>query len=1060
MPDLLEQLNLGPRKEARGSLLSQLGLEEKVPGKVSSPLLPRPTPEEMKTRELLGIPVGKPITPSPFITKPVTGPAAVPVDIAEAIAHLGKGALGYIPSKAEQFERLAVGTAAGLSPEELKAEAAKAGAWLGPGPETTVARSIGEALEPIFRAPQDIINVLTEPRTTADRMFLGFITEDEKADEPLFNISSDTAEKLDLWAKTVLGTALELGMFKVIGEVIRKVVPKKGAKPTVEDLKKVAEEVESKFPSEAEIRAKRLKEEKAPEIAPTAEELAELREYGTADSILERITPKPKAPIKKVSRIPRFKSPEEAIDFGSKATPEQVKRMERLRRDHIKKSEKLRAEDKADEAWPHAMAAQYLKEAIDASTGDLVRGKLKPTEPEVAAEPTPPKVEPVSGVVKSSEEGLVAPKVVKLREKVYDPATGEVLTDFRIKEGPGPHEIDVTLLKGTDLLKYGKYIPVGVWRTMKGKQVIQANWLIEGYNPKTGKWRWIDTATDRAEAQALLNKWKGYMRPEVTPPPEVAPEVAPPPAPKPPKISDQIRTLFNEGKDASEIAKDVKMSEEVVAMALTEMKLSKGRKTVTMKEVEAEAKKILKDSKDLNEVYTRMQELTSRYEENLDAGFADSFELNRYREWGDELMGKIIDTRRKADLVPEPDPEAPISMVTKEGVRETFIDPTDKGGFSSAKVAETYRKLNPEVGEVVENPNAPGQFVFRARPEVTLEMGGMQAFYKMISEAGRRLEERLVREFGKAKTFDEAAYITRSGEYLRRPEGGTHWGVDRHVFGDTAIPGQVARETGMLEAFRYEKGGPINVRAYTRLSEWQRDRLRKLSEEPGEMLMDIYDVKGDPLRVYTKEEMHTFFAHTSPPRSGVALEIGGFQAMYEALAGRLKRRAGEKLTPEVREVLDKGRIIKQRKVKGRIYPPVYEAQLEILKGCRKLDQTTFHRGFENPIRTFEDAGGQAFLDLTVHEYHAREFAIAKMIRKFRRDRKEISKGLKRKERERIMIHAVASEKGGMVKLKHMGYKEADLPKLSPKERAAYDALRARYEAWYTRLNRVRKVSLH
>jgi len=274
--------------------------------------------------------------------------------------------------------------------------------------------------------------------------------------------------------------------------------------------------------------------------------------------------------------------------------------------------------------------------------------------------------------------------------------------------------------------------------------------------------------------------------------------------------------------------------------------------------------------------------------------------------WGDDLMNKVVDTRRKAGLVPEPDPEAPISVVTKEGVRETFTDPTDKGGFSTKKVAETYRKLNPEVGETVENPNAPGQFVFRSRPEVTLE-------------------------------------------------------------------------------------------------------------------------------------------------------TGGFQGMYEALADRLKRRAGEKLTPETRDVLDKGKIIKQRKVKGRIYPPVYEAQLEIMKGTRKLDQTMFHRGFENPIRTFEDAGGQALLDLTVHEYHAREFAIAKMIRKFRKDRKEIGKGLKRKERERIMIHAVASEKGGPQKLTLMGIKAKDYPKLTPKERVAYDALRARYEAWYTRLNRVRKA---
>jgi len=818
MPSLLEQLNLGPKKKERGSLLSQLGLEEKVSGEVWSPLLPGPTLEEMKTRELEGIPAGKSITPSPFVGPPVEGPAAVPVDVAEAVAHLGKGIAAVPFVGLESAGKLGLALAAGLSVDEALAEAEKAGAWLGPGPATPAAEVVGEVAAVPHKVSVAVTEAISKEPVTAADIFMDFISEGKKVKEPLIPVTKATARKLDVAAKTVVGTAIELGMYWLIGKAVHKVVPKKKAKLTTKELKDVAKELKKdpEFPSEKEIKAMRLaeKDRKLAEITPTEEELAALREKGVADAILERITPKAKAPVKKVARIPAFKTPEEAIDFGSKATPEQVTRMEKLRREHIKQSEKLRAEDKADEAWPHAMSAQYLKEAVDASTGDLARGKLKsaePTKPKAAPEPTPPKVEPISEVVKSSEEGLV----------------------------------------------------VGQFN----------RWMLD------------------------------LKRREVAPP---SPPEAFPPAPKPPKTSARIRTLFGEGKDVPEIAKTVKMSEEVTAMALAEMNLVRGKKLVTMKEVEAEAKTIMEKAKDLDEVHKGMQELTTRYEENLDTGFADSFELQRYRDWGDELMGKIVDTRRKAGLVPEPDPEAPISVVTKEGVRETFTDPTDKGGFSSAKAAEMYGKLNPEVGEVVENPNAPGQFVFRARPEVTLE-------------------------------------------------------------------------------------------------------------------------------------------------------TGGFQGMYEALVDRLKRRAGEKLTPETRDVLDKGKIVKQRKVKGRIYPPVYEAQLEIMKGCRKLDQTFFHRGFENPIRTFEDAGGQAFLDMTIHEYHAREFAINKMIRKFREDRKEIGKGLKRKERERVMIHAIASEKNGPAKLNLMGIKAKDYPKLNPKERAAYDALRARYEAWYTRLNRVRKA---
>ena len=795
MPDVLKQLGISPRAEERGSLLSQLGLEGKVPGKVSSPLLPRPTlmAEQLKTMELEGIPVGKAITPSPFVGEPVTGKAAVPVDIAEAVGHLVKGIAAVPAVGLESAGRLGLAVAAGLPIDEALMEAEKAGGWLGPGPATPAAMATGEIATIPHKTTVAAVEAIPEvPETPAD-LFMDFVSEGRKHRKPLIPVSEETARKLSVAVKTTLGTLVELGMYGLIAKAIHRVAPKKKARLTVEEIEKVVKEVEPEFPSAEEIKALRLKKREAPEIVPTQEELSALAKKGVADVVLMKIAKELKLPEKKAAKIPAFKTTNEAAAFGEKATPEQVKRMEVLRGRKLKEVEKLRGEDKGEEALVKAVEAQFLKEAVDASTGDLVIMR-KSTKPEVVAEPTAPKAEPISDVVKSSEEGLVA-------------------------------------------------------------------------SP---------------------------------------PEVVPPHAPEPSKLSDRIHTLFNENKDAPEIAKNVKMSEEAVAMALQEMKLSRGKKLVTMKEVEAEARAIMEKAKDLDDVHKKMQELTTRYEENIDAGFADNFELERYREWGDELIGKVVDARRKAGLVPEPDPEAPLSIVTKEGVRETFTDPTDKGGFSTAKAAEMYRKLNPDVGEVIENPNAPGQFVLRTRPEVTLE-------------------------------------------------------------------------------------------------------------------------------------------------------TGGFQSMYEAFVDRLKTRGGGEIKPEAVKTLDRGKIIKQRKVKGRIYPPVYEAQLEILKGCRKLPQTITRRTFQNPIRTFEDAGGQALLDLTVHEYHARDSAIDLMRSKFRKDRKAISKGLKRKERERIMIHAIASEKNGMPKLELMGYKMADLPKLNAREKVAYDTLRARYEAWYTRLNRVRKA---
>ena len=828
MASVLEQLGLeeAPLDSSQGTVLEQLGLGEAGkpvgPGRISSPLPsgPTPTADQLMTMELEGIPVGGRTTPSPFVSPELHAPVDrgawdYPTDVIEAIAHLGKGALGYIPSKIEYFERLAVGTAAGLSAEELEEEAAKAGAWLGPGPQTPIAKGVEKVTAPVFEAPQKvadfIVGMAPKVPETEERVFADLLSEQAWGKQPApFKLSQETKDKVSLWARAILGASAEFYTFKKVHDAVQygKKKFKKRNNPTPEELDVLAKELELKV---NEV----LKEE----LVKAEEKIAKVEEKKTAD---ERST------------------------RDKRVLNEQLSERERL--------QKLQTQ--LQEALPREAAA--------------VEPTVEPTPMREPFEPPP-------------ETAAPAPT---------EPAAKMgVGTRRRFDIGRDTYEMTID----------GKRKVVKI--TPKGIEDVAG---VEPLEPATPKKIQVDKPTPpKVEpiSEVVKSSEEGLV--------PIEEPIVEPVVPKPPKTSEQIRTLFEEGKPTSEIATELELTKGVVDKAVMKMELERPRETVSIEDVQNEAKNVVSNAKDLDEVYRNMQELTTRYEENLDYKFSDHFEEQAYRDWGDDMMGKIIATRKKKGLVPEPDLEAPITRVTEEGVAETYIDPTDSGGFSTAKAAEIYQRLHPELeGTVIENPASKGQFVIKAEPGVTLGFGGS----------------------------------------------------------------------------------------------------------------DI------------------------------------FQKMYDNFAARIKSRSAEGKKPlpkEASELLERGKIVGQRTIEGRKRSPVYEAELEVLKATNKLPETMFGRAFENPIRTFTEAGGEPLLDMTIHPYHAAENAMHKMRKIFKGQRKEISKGLSHRAKKKVMLHAIAQQKKGMNLLKQVGVKE--VPKLKPNELEAYNAIRDRYEAWYTRLNRVRKA---
>jgi len=958
-------------------------------GRISSPLPSEPSPpfteEQLKTMEAEGIPVTgtRPIEQrSPFITKPVEGAAAIPTEIAETAFHLGKGAVGYIPSVVEEFTRLGIGTIKGFSAEELEEYASHAGEWLGPGSSSSSAEVAERFLTPIFEFPRKIVSgeikMPTDPRAgmlraTQERLRREAV---ERGEEyiPTSIISKETAEKLDVWTSTTLRVGLELLGFKALHSAIsgaksKLKIRKRTQKLTPEEYKKIAEEIRK----EAEV--------------------------------------------------------------------ELDKRIE----DTVRKEREAKNERVRDEQLRERERLQKLQEQLP--------------KVETPEEPTPPKA--------------TAPEVPEPTAPVVVPKAPETPVFSHWKE---------TFSTTNPYIAYYKL----------GDKILPGRTL----------------------------KAMGHEVPEPPPSPVTKAKVKP----VEPKVEPK--------------AEPVKPTPKVEPKEPTfGVKKAREKSVVTLEEVQAEAKRITDKATNLDELYHNMQELATRYEEHPRMGFKDEIETASYREWGDDILGKINDARRKQGMI-EAEPSGPVTAVVNDR-RVSFVDPTEGGGFETRKSAEIYRRaFGEELGEIIENPYQAGRYVFEVPTEAPKPLfsdaqlntfiplnkvpRAIQGFFKRDQVTVREVTRN--RDLWKATGFwygqdgkfryeinpskaklEYPEYVGRAlgsgndvtfklGNVLDYPElyeifpkfkntalvisptmeskaafNRPSSTISLRFFNDKRallheIQHAVNEEMGAFEGSSYYHlrrvysrempEGEAATRAWKEYTEtpgemearltswrsWMSDK-RRAHEAPWETLDMMLDLEGVGRSAGTK----------------LYSGVGGFQDMYESFVRRFKERAREKgqtISSEVNEVLDKGRVVSRRKIKGRYRPQVYEAELEVLKACEKIPQTTLHRAFENPIRTFREAGGEALLDLTIHAYHAREKGAFVLTRALRKSRNELKQGTTPKIRDNIMRYAISKQEFGREKLEFMG--RGMLKELSPKEMEAYEALRARYEAWYHRLNNVRK----
>jgi hypothetical protein len=199
----------------------------------------------------------------------------------------------------------------------------------------------------------------------------------------------------------------------------------------------------------------------------------------------------------------------------------------------------------------------------------------------------------------------------------------------------------------------------------------------------------------------------------------------------------------------------------------------------------------------------------------------------------------------------------------------------------------------------------------------------------------------------------------------------------------------------------------------------------------------------------------------------VTLETFGFQTMYEVLAERLKQKKKEqgKLTKEDIKVFDTGEIVKQRKWNrtseslGKKVPmqapPIYQAELNIIKEMPELRPKPLGGWLENPIRTFEELGIDA-KEMIYRPMKIGEHKVA-FERKAIRDRmQKLRKGISGKSRRRIGAYAMSRQRRGKDILKSMGIEK--IPNLTPKEMKVYNALRNEFDSLYRRLQKARRLS--
>ncbi len=181
---------------------------------------------------------------------------------------------------------------------------------------------------------------------------------------------------LDRTAAEQYGVRPELEISETRKTVIKEAIGEMAVEGRIEEIAEVAR---------TEIRAKA--EAKKPIVEPIVPEpvepVPEKPVEAPKEAVGEEIVPEVKPEVV----VPEFEHTEDALEFGKKATSEQVTELKRLREESLEKSEEIgkipKEQRKPDVAMEEALRGQYFREAIESA--DEVIGK-KPKVVDVGVE--------------------------------------------------------------------------------------------------------------------------------------------------------------------------------------------------------------------------------------------------------------------------------------------------------------------------------------------------------------------------------------------------------------------------------------------------------------------------------------------------------------------------------------------------------------------------------------------------------------------------------------------------------------------------------------------------
>ena len=264
-----------------------------------------------------------------------------------------------------------------------------------------------------------------------------------------------------------------------------------------------------------------------------------------------------------------------------------------------------------------------------------------------------------------------------------------------------------------------------------------------------------------------------------------------------------------------------------------------------------------------------------------------------------------------------------------------------------------------------------------------------------------------------------------------------------------------------LERAELEKRGQLTMGVPT-------GKVTKFKAPPPSMKLGKKKVSGiGKQRDIFKKEQPELFDKTT-------LEFMGFQTMYEKTLAGIKRIRRKKMpraiSPEWPKAemgrYETGRVVKHRK-KGKDAvtgedlhaPEIYEMEERIIKGTREPTRTvTSELQMETANRTFDQLGPEVkeVIYWPMVEGNKRIVLERKLIDK---RLKALDKGMTHKAWVRVGVYGIAKQKGGLTRLKNMGFPEKKIPtKLMPNEQIAYQSLRKEFDIIFERANQARRLS--